>query len=133
MFETRVNVKKHVVVCYSKNTYCAHPITGEIFNFGNNEIAFMHLHTENVEYTEKAVLRHGQASTQAKAKLLLTRSTDGGITWPLSDHVVIVDHGLPLEEKREMLAYRAGSKSLPPYSKNTIFYFGQSFSVKKID
>ena len=131
-FSVTPDVKQHMVVCGNENTFCAHPVeAGEIFNFGNGEIAFMHLHSE-CEYSENANLRHGQTGVHNWAKVLLTRSMDGGLTWPESGHTVVFDQGLSIEEQRKILGNTATSQNTPPMTKNTVFHFGKSFSGEEI-
>ena len=119
----------HVKVCGSEHTYCGHPVeAGEIFNFGNGEIAFMHLHTEGVDYAGDRPLWHGQTGIHAKAKIVLTRSFDGGLTWPKEERTVVFDQGAPVEEQEAYLSDRMTEENTPPLSENSVFHFGKSFS-----
>ena len=132
MYSVTPTVKAHVVVCKSDTTYCGHPVeAGEIYNFGNGEITCMHLHADCV-YTDDTALWHGQTGVHARAKILLTRSLDGGLTWPESGHTVVFDQGQPLEKQREILSCRATGQNTPPLTSSTIFHFGKSFSGDEI-
>ena len=123
---------RHVKICGEKDTFCAHPVeAGEIFNFGNGEIAFMHLHTEQVDYN--ASLRHGQTGVHARAKVVLTRSFDGGYTWPKEEHVVLFDQGLPVEEQEVILSKQMTYADAKPLTSDTVFHFGKSFCGPYLD
>ena len=125
-------VIEHVRVCGNQNTYCAHPITaGEIFNFGNGEIACMHWHSE-CDYSSEESVRHGQLSVHGKAKVMLDRSFDGGRTWRDEDKSVVFDYGLPVQQRREILSNIMTESNTPPLTDNTIFHFDKSYSGEEI-
>ena len=131
-------IKHHVKVCGNSHTFCAHPLYGEMLSFGNGEITFMHQHLDDFEYTKDANVRHGQLGVHAKAKIMLTRSYDGGYTWPESERVVVLDQGKSLEEKRAMFNWSKKSKwaltldDMPPVTDDTVFHFGQVFCGEDI-
>jgi len=127
MKEYSPNIIAQVKVCGNEHTYCGHPVyAGEIFYFGNNEIAFMHTHTDDVNYND-AYLGHGQLGVHAKAKVLLTRSYDGGMTWKEEDKSVVFDWGAPVEEQEALLANEFTEETMPPVTDQTLFHWGVSF------
>ena len=123
-----INAKviEHSRVCGRPDTYCAHPFqAGEVYNFGNGEIACMHLHSE-CDYTERANLSH--SVIHRIAKVMLDRSYDGGRTWRTEDKNVIFDHALPEYKKQEILSNKMTESNAPPITDNTIFHFGYSYT-----
>ncbi len=137
--EVKPTILKHVRVCGNKHTYCAHPLFGEMMYFGGGEIAFMHQHTENVNYVEGENIDHGQRGVHARAQIMLTRSLDGGYTWPESERVVVHNEDLPIEEKRAKFIHRPdrphygiGGTDAPEIGPDTWLHFGQSYCGEQL-
>ncbi len=135
-------IKKHVKICGDSHTFCAHPLYGEMYNFGDGELAFFHQHLEGFDYTPDANDRHGQKGVHRDAKIMLTRSLDGGETWPESERVVVLDQSMSVEEKRSMLSWNGKRGSVhslskrepaPPVTPDTVFHWGQVFAGPEIE
>jgi hypothetical protein len=92
----------HTSVCYSKSRYCGHPRQCPIYNYGNGEIVVVHHHAPSAYQTPNDI-KHGQFGYKGRAKILLQRSLDHGMTWPQENDVVVWDDSRPLEEKRAIL------------------------------
>ena len=87
---------EHSVVCRSEDTYCGHPSTGGMYNFGGGELALLHWHAP-CRYSCAQDVRHSLRGYKGKAVILLQRSFDGGKTWPTEHNLVVRDVGRPLE------------------------------------
>ena len=65
MKEYTPSIVAQVKVCGNEQTYCGHPVyAGEIFSFGNKEIAFMH-----TSYC--SMMRHSSAFPSAVIRTVL--------------------------------------------------------------
>ena len=65
----------HSILCCSDDTYCAHPRTCGIWNFGGGEIVVGHRHAE-CDYDKETQYHHTRCvAYKQRAKVLLQRST----------------------------------------------------------
>ena len=88
--EVTVKDVRHSRVCGGQGLYCAHPRQGGLFNFGDGELVLIHPHATWPYERERP--NHGFGSGyKSRCVWLLQRSTDGGMTWPECDNVIVYD------------------------------------------
>ena len=118
-----------VKVCGNDHTWCGHPVqAGEICYFGNGEIAFMHLHADDVDYDDpKTNLGHGQTGIHGKCVVKLTRSYDGGYTWKEEDSSIVFGQAWPVEEQEKLINNIITEENAQPLTEDTIFHWDMCF------
>ena len=85
----KISELNHSIVCCSDNTYCAHPRTRGIWNFGGGEIVVGHNHAI-CNYDQEKEYHHTLCvAYKTRPTVLLQRSLDGGETWPVEYNRVI--------------------------------------------
>jgi hypothetical protein len=114
---------EHTHICGQADTYCGHPRQGGIFNFGNNEIAFMHWHAP-CDYATLQSVSHEHYPQRGQT--LLMRSLDGGETWPQGEVTVVFDNSASLENRRAMLQSPEPRRKIDLSSPGTMYHFGQT-------
>ena len=102
----------HIKLCYSNDTYCGHPRQSGIFNYGNGEIVVLHSHAPSPYQVQDDISHSFTTGYASRAKILLQRFLDNGLTWPRENDVVVRDESRPFEEKRAIL-YRTDEPGVP--------------------
>ena len=111
----------HSRVCGAADTYCGHPHQDGIFNFGGDEIAVLHKHAP---CTYENLLDVGHGVVHARAKVLMHRSLDGGLTW--QEPSVIWDETAPLEERLAFLHSTGPRPQIDLSRPESAIYFGRT-------
>ena len=117
----------HIRICGSPNTYCGHPRQGGVFLFGHHEIAVIHNHAP-CRYDTPESVQHDFGGYHSRAKILLQRSLDSGVTWPEDEQVVIYDESRPVEERRTFLSARGPREEIDLSSPDSAIYFGRTYA-----
>jgi hypothetical protein len=111
----------HSRVCGDTNSYCGHPHQDGILNFGGDEIVVLHKHTP-CTYENLLDVSHGVV--HARAKVLMHRSLDGGVTW--QEPSVIWDETAPLEERMAFLHSTGQRPQIDLSRPEAAIYFGRT-------
>jgi hypothetical protein len=115
---------KHVHLHGDRTTYCGHPRQGGLFYFGHDELVVLHNHA-TVTYTKREDVQHDWYGYHARSVLLLQRSTDGGLTWPGEDEVVVWDESAPQggREKYVLTAFTSPRENIDLSKPESIVIF----------
>ena len=111
----------HSRVCGDAESYCGHPHQDGILNFGGDEIVVLHKHTR---CTYENLLDVGHGVVHARAKVLMHRSLDGGVTW--QDPSVIWDETSPLKERMAFLHSTGPRPEIDLSRPEAAIYFGRT-------
>ena len=121
---------QHRTVHHDPAYFSAHPRWGVYQSFGSGEmiVAFK---TALSDYKLPVDVKHGgvrRPGYEQKAVTLLKRSTDGGLTWPTADQVILYDEKLSDDGKRAFL-YQEGAarEQFDMFSQDSIFWFTHTY------
>ncbi len=121
---------EHRTVHHDPAYFSAHPRWGVYQRFGSSEmiVAFK---TAPSDYKRPEDVMHGGVRRQGyeqKAVILLKRSTDGGLTWPAENDVILYDEKLSDDEKRAFL-YQKGAvrEQFDMFSPDSVFWFTHTY------
>jgi hypothetical protein len=89
----RISDVIHRTIAGGTDLFCSHPLTGGIHNFGGGEIVIAYTEKE-CDYQNRDDVSHGEA----KARLVLCRTLDGGLTWPSDLRQVLRDNREPFDD-----------------------------------
>ena len=121
---------EHVTVRYEPSWYCAHPRWGVYRNFGGGEM-IVGFKMAPSDYMQIGDVLHGNVSGEgyeARATIIMQRTTDGGQTWPRENDVVLYREFISDDEKRAFL-YQMDAPREPydMFSPDSVFWFTHTY------
>ena len=120
---------EHRIVRCDPGLYCAHPRWGVYKNFGGGEM-IVGFKLAPSAYKEVADVKHGgvrREGYEARADIVVQRTTDGGRTWPRENDVLLYHEGISDDEKRAFLYQEGERPQYDMFSPDSVFWFTHTF------